>query len=85
MKIAKRLYQYTAIDDCTRLRVLGLYHRRTAANAVHFLEERMMEEFHFPIQRIQTERGQEFFAYKFQDARHKHHIKFRTIPLDLPI
>jgi hypothetical protein len=45
MKIIEGRFQYTAIDDCTRLRVLGLYPRRTASNAVHFLENRMLEEF----------------------------------------
>ena len=44
MKISTGRFQYTAIDDCTRLRVLGLYPRRTASNAVHFLEQRMIEE-----------------------------------------
>ena len=29
-KIANHLYQYTAIDDCTRYKVLALYKRRTA-------------------------------------------------------
>jgi len=28
-KIAPGVYQYTAVDDCTRLRVLGIYPRRT--------------------------------------------------------
>jgi len=27
-------YQYTAIDDCTRVRVLAIYPRRTAANSL---------------------------------------------------
>jgi transposase InsO family protein len=39
IKIAPGLYQYTAIDDCTRYRVLGLYSRRTAANTFLFLEK----------------------------------------------
>lgn len=52
-KIAPSIYQYTAVDDCTRFRVLGIYSRRTAKNSVHFLEERMIGEFPFPIQRIQ--------------------------------
>jgi hypothetical protein len=47
MNIASDNFQYTAIDDCTRLRVLGLYSARTAVNAVHFLENRMTEEFPF--------------------------------------
>lgn len=29
-KIGPGLYQYTAVDDCTRIRVLALYKRRTA-------------------------------------------------------
>jgi transposase-like protein len=47
-KIAPGLYQYTAIDDCTRYRVLGLYHRRTAANTLRFLD-RVLEQMPFPI------------------------------------
>jgi hypothetical protein len=47
-KIAPRIYQYTAIDDCTRFRVLGIYSRRMAKNCVRFLEERMLDEFPFP-------------------------------------
>lgn len=77
-KIAPRLYQYTAIDDCTRFRVLGLSQRRTARNSVHFLEERMLDEFPFPIQRIQTDRGGgEFFGLEFQQAMRRNLVKFR--------
>src|SRR5262249_13359608 len=64
-KIAPGLYQYAAIDDCSRYKVLGLYARRTAANTLRFLE-RLIEEMPFPIQRIQTDRGREFFAEKVQ-------------------
>lgn len=64
-KIGPGLYQYTAIDDCTRYRVLRLYTRRTAANTLDFLDA-VLEEMPFPIQRIQTDRGREFFAVKVQ-------------------
>ncbi len=37
-KIGPGLYQYTAIDDCTRVGVLALYKRRTSANSLQFLE-----------------------------------------------
>jgi transposase-like protein len=50
-KIAPGLYQYTAIDDCTRVRVLALYPRRSAANSLLFLEK-AIEEIQFPIQRM---------------------------------
>lgn len=78
-KIAAGIYQYTAIDDCTRFRVLGLYPKRTAKNSAHFLEERLIEEFPFPIQRIQSDRGGEFFGQEFQGALKRNYIKFRPI------
>lgn len=64
-KIAPGCYQYTAVDDCTRYRVLDVYPRRTASNTLQFLE-RVIEEMPFPVQRIQTDRGREFFAYSVQ-------------------
>ena len=78
MKVAPGLYQYTAIDDCSRFRVLGLYKRRTAANTLLFIE-RVLEEMPFPIQRIQTDRGTEFFAIKVQKYLLSQSIKFRPI------
>lgn len=77
-KIGTHLHQYTAIDDCTRWRVLRLYPRRTAENAVDFLEW-VIEEMPFAFQRIQTDRGREFFAYKFQERLIEYGIKFRPI------
>jgi transposase InsO family protein len=77
-KIAPGLYQYTAVDDCTRIRVLALFKRRTAANSLLFLEL-AIEEFPFPIQRIQTDRGREFFAYCFQEKLMEYGITFRPI------
>lgn len=53
-KIGPGMYQYTAIDDCSRYRVMKLYQRRTAANTLLFLED-LLEEMPFPIQRIQAE------------------------------
>lgn len=77
-KITPGIYQYTAIDDCTRIRVLAVYPRRTAANALLFLE-RVIEEMPFPVQAIQTDRGREFFAYSFQEKLMEYAIKFRPI------
>ena len=76
-KIGKGLYQFTAVDDCTRMRVLGLYDARTAKNAVQFLVEQMLVEFPFLIQRVQTDRGTEFVGFEFQDALRERSIKFR--------
>jgi transposase InsO family protein len=77
-KIVPAVYQYTAIDDCSRYRVLGVYPRRTAANTLDFLE-RLIEEMPFPIQRIQSDRGLEFFAEKVQQRLIDWAIKFRPI------
>jgi transposase-like protein len=60
-KIAGRLYQYTAIDDCSRFKVIALYPSHTASNTLKFLDT-VIEQMPFPIQRIQTDRGLEFFA-----------------------
>jgi hypothetical protein len=60
-KIAPAAYQYTAIDECSRWKVLGVYRRRNAASTLSFLD-RLLEEMPFPIQRLQTDRGLEFFA-----------------------
>jgi len=39
----------------------------------------ILEEFPFPVQRIQTDRGREFFAYSFQEKLMEYGIKFRPI------
>ena len=77
-KIAPGIYQYTAVDDCSRWRVLQIYSRRTANNTLNFLDE-MVERFPFPIQRIQTDRGLEFFALEVQAKLMEYGIKFRPI------
>jgi transposase InsO family protein len=76
-KVGKHLYQFTAIDDCTRMRVLALYSSRNALNAEHFVEHHLLREFPFPIQRIQSDRGGEFIGREFQDTLRENHIKFR--------
>jgi len=77
-KIAPALYQYTAIDDCSRWKVLGLYPRRSATSTLGFLG-RLLEEMPFPIQRLQTDRGLEFFAEAVQRRLIGWGIKFRPI------
>jgi transposase InsO family protein len=77
-KIAPGLYHYAAIADCSRYRVMGLYPRRTGTHTIAFLE-RIIEEMPFAIQRIQTDRGREFFALRVQQGLKDHGIKFRPI------
>lgn len=75
-KIAPGIYQYTAVDDCSRWRVLEIYKRRTANNTIHF-SRFSYRAISFPIQRIQTDRGLEFFAEKVQLKLMSLGIKFR--------
>lgn len=75
-KIVPGIYQFTAIDDCSRFRVLGVYSRATAANTLDFID-RVVEEMPFPIERVQTDRGREFFAVKVQEKLMAYGIKFR--------
>jgi transposase InsO family protein len=77
-KIAPGLYQYTAVDDCSRFLVVALYPRRKAAHTLDFID-RVIEQMPFPIQRFQTDNGREFTAYKVQDLLLEWGIKFRPI------
>jgi transposase InsO family protein len=77
-KICPAVYQYTAIDDCSRYKVVGAFPRRTAVNTLSFLEQ-VIEEMPFAIQRIQTDRGLEFFAEAVQQRLFDWGIKFRPI------
>lgn len=77
-KIAPNLYQYTAIDDGSRYQVVAVFPRKSAASTLAFMDQ-VVEEMPFSIQRIQTDRGQEFFAYKVQDRLRDWRIKFRPI------
>ena len=77
-KIGPGVYQYTAVDDCTRYKVVAIYSRISAKNTLLFLDK-LIEEMPFPIQRIQTDRGKEFFAYPVQETLMELSIKFRPI------
>jgi hypothetical protein len=77
-KIAPGVCQYTAIDDCSRFQVLGLYPRKTARCTLDFLD-RVQAGMPFPVQHIQTDRGQEFFAHEVQDRLRARKIKFRPV------
>ncbi len=62
----RRYYQYTAIDDCTRLRILRIYPRSDQKTAIQFLDY-VAQRLPFQIERIQTDNGAEF-----QSAFHWH-------------
>jgi transposase InsO family protein len=83
-KTGKR-FQYTAVDDATRIRALKIYTRHTQANAVDFVDH-VVERFPFRIHTIQTDRGHEFqsqFHWHVEDAGIDHvYIKARSPELN---
>ena len=62
-KAGKKLkrYQYPAIDDAMRVRVLKIYDRHTQKNAIAFVDH-VIAKFPFRIQQTRTDRGHEFQA-----------------------
>lgn len=59
----KHLYQWTAIDECTRVRFVYGFEEHTPENTVKFLKM-LVKFFPFRIHTIQTDNGTEF-TYKF--------------------
>jgi transposase len=55
----KRFYQFTAIDDCTRLRVLKAYPRCNQKTAIQLLDY-LLQKLPFRVALIQTDNGGEF-------------------------
>ena len=55
----KKYYQFTAVDDCTRLRVLKVYERNSQQNAMRFIDE-ALSRLPFRAEVIQTDNGSEF-------------------------
>ena len=63
MRDSKHLYQWTAIDECTRMRFVYGFEEHTPENSVKFLGM-LIQAFPFKIQTIQTDNGTEF-TYKY--------------------
>lgn len=55
----KRLYQFTAIDDCTRIRVLKIYDACNQGTAIRFIDE-VLRRLPFRVLVVQTDNGAEF-------------------------
>lgn len=78
-------YQYTAIDDATRIRALKIYDKHTQKSAIDFIDY-VVEKFPFRINTIRTDRGHEFqalFHWHVEDNGMRHiYIKARTPQLN---
>ena len=78
----QRFYQFTAIDEATRFRVLRIYDHNNTKTAIEFLNE-VREHFPFAIQKIQTDNDSSFgpqFTWHLSDLR----ISHRHIPPGCP-
>ena len=87
----QHLYQWTAIDECTRMRFVYGFEEHTPENSVKFLLM-VIKAFPFRIKTIQTDNGTEF-TYKyisdenicpFDKALQKLGIKHKLIPPRTP-
>jgi transposase InsO family protein len=76
-----RRFQYTAIDDATRVRALKIYQQHTQANAIAFIDY-VIRKFPFRIHTVRTDNGHEFqakFHWHVEDLGIRHiYIKPRT-------
>ena len=58
----RRFYQFTAIDDCTRIRVLKVYDACTQRTAIAFIDD-VLRRLPFRVHVIQTDNGAEFQSH----------------------
>jgi transposase-like protein len=70
----KRLYQFTAIDDCTRIRVLKVFEKCNQATAIRFMDD-VFRRLPFRVHVVQTDNGAEFqsqfhWHLETRDVRH---------------
>lgn len=74
-------FQYTAVDDATRIRGLKIYDRHTQNNAIAFIDY-VVSKFPFRIHTVRTDNGHEFllnFRWHLHDLGIRHvYIKPRT-------
>jgi transposase InsO family protein len=80
-KRRRKFYQFTAIDDCTRLRVLRIYPQLNQDTAIQFADY-VLQRLPFAVEVIQTDNGSEFgtaFHWHILDKGVGHvYIKPRT-------
>jgi transposase InsO family protein len=80
-----RRYQYTAIDDATRVRALKIYSRHNQKSSIDFIDY-VVEKFPFRIHTVRTDRGHEWqarFHWHVEDKGIQHvYIKPRSPQLN---
>ena len=78
-------YQYTAIDDATRVRALKIYPKHNQKSSIDFIDY-IIKKFPFRIQTVRTDRGHEWqakFHWHVEDQGIRHvYIKPRSPQLN---
>ena len=77
-----RRFQFTAIDDATRVRALKIYEKHTQASAIDFVDH-IIKTFPFRIREIRTDNGHEFqakFHWHVEDQGIRHAYIKRGTP-----
>ena len=75
-------FQYSAIDDATRVRALRIYEKHTQASAIDFVDH-IIGKFPFRIKEIRTDNGHEFqakFHWYVEDKGIRHSYIKRVTP-----
>lgn len=70
----RRYYQYTAVDDCTRLRVLRIFPKNNQKTVIAFVDY-LLARLPFGVEAIQTDNGSEFqsgFCWHLLDRGIRH-------------
>jgi transposase InsO family protein len=80
-----RRYQFTAIDDATRVRALKIYRRHSQRSSIDFIDY-VIEKFPFRIHTVRSDRGHEWqakFHWHVEDKGIRHvYIKPRSPQLN---
>ena len=71
----RKYYQYTAIDECTRLVYREMYDEHSTYSSLDFLRK-LIEAFPFPIREIQTDNGSEWTNALHTSEPEKHRTLF---------
>lgn len=78
-----KYYQYTAIDECTRVTYREMYDEQSTYSSKCFLEK-MFENFSFPIREAQTDNGSEFTnALLVKKSEHKSLFEQALLDMDI--
>ncbi len=79
----RKYYQYTAIDECTRLPFRQMYDEHSTYSSKMFLKE-MINYFSFPVREVQTDNGTEW-TNALIVVKAKHKTLFEEALMDMDI